>query len=235
MARAIALARNIKLEWLNKTVGFLTQTTDREQAKAMLNEYLGQSIKSPTVLRKTRELLLHTWCDAELIVRDHAIRLYHERNTSHALPLHWAMLMMQFPIFCDLTGTIGKAFMYKDEISVAHIKQRIFEIWGERNTLEHSLSKNIQMLKSFGVIIPSLKHGGYQKATIEVSDGQIVAFLLYAILTASSRTYMTWDEFVNSPMLFPFFITGVSQSDIMGSDMLTFERSNGEVVICVRH
>jgi hypothetical protein len=61
MAKIIGLSRSIRLEWLNKTVELVLEGKNETQIKDELNEYLSFEIKSPTVLRKTREILMNIW------------------------------------------------------------------------------------------------------------------------------------------------------------------------------
>ena len=61
MAKAIGLSRKIKLPWLNKAVELLDENLSESEYKAEMNEYLSFEIDSPTVLRKTREILMRIW------------------------------------------------------------------------------------------------------------------------------------------------------------------------------
>ncbi len=46
---------------------------------------------------------------------------------------------------------IGKMSEFQDEITLAQLKQKLFDEWGERTTLYHSIDKLIATLKEFDV------------------------------------------------------------------------------------
>ena len=61
MAKKVGLSRSIKLEWLNKVADLVVEGKSEQEIKNELNEYLSFEIKSPTNLRKTREILMYIW------------------------------------------------------------------------------------------------------------------------------------------------------------------------------
>ena len=78
MAKMVGLSRNLKLPWLNEVVRLYAEGLEEEQIKKRLNEYLSYEIGSPTVLRKTREILMNIWVyenDYTDSLRDEALRL----------------------------------------------------------------------------------------------------------------------------------------------------------------
>ena len=61
MAKMVGLSRKLKLPWLKYTVDLVADGTSESEIKDKLNEYLSYEIESPTVLRKTREILMNIW------------------------------------------------------------------------------------------------------------------------------------------------------------------------------
>ena len=61
MGKMVGLSRNLKMAWLNKAVELLSENLPEQDYKDRLNEYLSFEIKSPTNLRKTREILMNLW------------------------------------------------------------------------------------------------------------------------------------------------------------------------------
>ena len=61
MSKIIGMSRNINLEWLNKVADLYITGKAEDEIKDELNEYLSFEIKSPTNLRKTREILMNIW------------------------------------------------------------------------------------------------------------------------------------------------------------------------------
>ena len=95
MAKMVGLSRNLKLPWLNEVVRLYAEGLDDNQIKEKLNEYLSFEIGSPTVLRKTREILMNIWVyenDYTAALRDEALRLF-QKDSDYALPVHWCMML----------------------------------------------------------------------------------------------------------------------------------------------
>ena len=61
MAKMVGLSRGLKSEWLDKTVKLVLAGLSENEIKDELNEYLSFEIKSPTNIRKTREILMNLW------------------------------------------------------------------------------------------------------------------------------------------------------------------------------
>jgi hypothetical protein len=111
MSKAVVLARPIKPEWLDMTAELLAETRDRDKIRNSINEYISHYIKSSINARKTREILLNTWVEVEkdnLEFRERALQVYKECPQTDRPAVHWAMMLMAFPVFRDLCTIVGK-------------------------------------------------------------------------------------------------------------------------------
>jgi hypothetical protein len=152
MAKTVGLSRNIKMQWLNKAVALLDDNLEEAEYKSALNEYLGYEIGSAINIRKTREILMHLWFykDAETDdIRELALSLI-RAYPDYALPIHWCMMLITYPVFSDVCKLIGRISDFQDEITLAQLKQKLFDEWGERTTLFHSTDKIITTMKEMG-------------------------------------------------------------------------------------
>ena len=61
MAKMVGLSRKLRLPWLKYTVDLVATGMEESEIKDKINEYLRFEIQSPTVLRKTREILMNIW------------------------------------------------------------------------------------------------------------------------------------------------------------------------------
>ena len=122
------------MPWLNKAAELAIEELTEEEVKTQLNEYLGFEIESPTNLRKTREILMNVW----IYQNDYSDKLFPEakklyRNyPDYELHVHWCLLMAAYPVFVDVCKLIGKMSQFQEEITLAQIKQKLFDEWGER-------------------------------------------------------------------------------------------------------
>lgn len=205
MAKMVGLSRNLKLQWLNKVVELVLEGYTEQEIKDQLNEYLSFEIESPTNIRKTREILMNIWVyDNELSNKLKApalelIKAYPEYD----LVIHWCMMMAAYPVFVDMCKLIGKMSEFQDEITLTQLKQKLFDEWGERTTLFHSIDKLVATLKALDVMVCD-KPGKYHVNTHRVSNPKIAAFMMYAMMLVDDSGYYTFTDINSSTYLFPF-------------------------------
>jgi hypothetical protein len=227
----VGLSRAIKQEWLNKTVGYIIQGDDEATIKEKLNEYLSFEIDSPTVLRKTREILINIWVRSAADypnIHSKAIRAYQSEH-SNKMALTWAMLLLTYPVFSDVTGLIGKIGSLQDTFSTAWLQEKLHEVWGERSTLFHTCGKILQTLKLLGAI-ESVKTGVYRIRHYEINDEQTVDVLLLSLLALERKAYYEIPELSHAPLFFPFEFD-VSMERLHNSPDFTLENFGGKTVL----
>ena len=234
MAKMVGLSRNLKLPWLNEVVRLYAEGLDDNQIKEKLNEYLSFEIGSPTVLRKTREILMNIWVyenDYTAALRDEALRLF-QKDSDYALPVHWCMMLAAYPVFQDMCRLIGKIGEFEETITTKQIKQKLFDEWGERSTLYHSSDKLISTLKALEAL-DSEKTGVYSIKKHEFSKPEIVDFLLYAMMKIDDAGYYSLLDLENSVYLFPFEYK-VSKEAILMDERFTTGTFGGELSISLK-
>lgn len=234
MAKMVGLSRNLKLPWLNEVVRLYAEGLDDNQIKEKLNEYLSFEIGSPTVLRKTREILMNIWVyenDYTATLRDEALRLF-QKDSDYALPVHWCMMLAAYPVFQDMCRLIGKIGEFEETITTKQIKQKLFDEWGERSTLYHSSDKLISTLKALEAL-DSEKTGVYSIKKHEFSKPEIVDFLLYAMMKIDDAGYYSLLDLENSVYLFPFEYK-VSKEAILMDERFTTGTFGGELSISLK-
>lgn len=235
MSKAVVFARPIRQEWLDKTVEMLLNSQNRDEIKKSLNVYLANYIKSSTNIRKTREILMNIWVDIDdnnRAFRDKSLEVYKNSIQSDWLAIHWAMLLLAFPIFRDLCTIIGKLTDMQEEITLSQIKRRIFEIWGERSTLIYSVPKNIKTLRDCGVL-EQVKTGVYKVVKHEIKNNDVSCLLLYAVFKTSDKLYHSFSHIDKLKELFPFIIE-IGIDDLSLRQMFRLERMGGETVVSIK-
>jgi len=233
MAKIIGLSRSIKLEWLNKTVELILEGKDETQIKDELNEYLSFEIKSPTNLRKTREILMNIWvrtAEELSLLKQQALEAYKDEK-SNKLALHWSMMLVAYPVFSDICALIGKLTNIQDTFAASWLKEKLFEMWGERTTLFHSSEKILQTLKLIGAI-KNEKIGVYRINKYPVTDVKSIQVLLMAILNLKEKAYYEVAELSSVPQAFPFAYT-VSLEWLHNSELFTLNNFGGKIVVTV--
>lgn len=205
MAKMVGLSRNLKLQWLNKAVELASSDFTEQEIKEQLNEYLSFEISSPTNIRKTREILMNIWVYESEIngkLKEEALSIIHNMP-EYALEIHWCMMMATYPVFVDMCKLIGRLSEFQDEITLSQIKQKLYDEWGERTTLYHSIDKLISTLKELSVLKCD-KPGKYQIVKHTVRNSRVSAFMVYAMMLVDDSGYYPYVELGNAVYFYPF-------------------------------
>lgn len=234
MAERVGLARNFNLEWLNAVADCCAIGKTKQEAREYLDDIIRQRISSKDNIRKTRTMLTNLWYDNETWIKHQSVNVIGEIARIERLPLHWALLLSYYPVFFDLCTVIGSLLEYREEVTMQQIRSRIYDKWGARTTLEHSLAKNMQSLKDIGVLLPKTSAGVYSAVKTVVDEKKLVYCLIDSILKNEASEYMTWESIVHHPALFPFTIENVTQADIASCEHFVLERMGDDVVIRIR-
>jgi hypothetical protein len=234
MSKAVVLARPIKPEWLDMTAELLAWTRDRDEIRGNINEYISHFIKSSINVRKTREILINTWVEVDSgnrEFRERALQVYKECPQTDRTAVHWAMMLMAFPVFRDLCIIVGKLSDMQDEVTLSQVQRRIYELWGERNTLVHAIPKIIKTLREFGAL-EQVKPGVYRVVRRTVKDKDVGCVLLYATLKTSGKLYQSVSGIDRLKELFPFELN-LGMDDLYQSDLFNIDRIGGEPVVSI--
>lgn len=205
MAKMVGLSRNLKLQWLNKVVELVLEGLNENEIKEKLNEYLSFEIESPINIRKTREILMNIWVyenDYSNKIKPTALKLIHS-YPEYSMPIHWCMLLAAYPVFVDMCRLIGKMTDFQDEITLAQLKQKLFDEWGERVTLYHSIDKLMSTLKAMGALSCE-KPGKYYVNKHRINNSKVVSFMVYTMMLVDNSGYYTFGEINCSAYLYPF-------------------------------
>lgn len=234
MPKAIGLSRKIKLQWLNKAVALLGENLTEEEYKAKLNEYLSFEIESPTVLRKTREILMRLWFyedDVDVVaIRNDALKLI-RLYPDYDVEIHWCMLLIVYPVFSDVVRLIGRLVDYNEVLTLRKLKQKLYDEWGERTTLYHSVDKIVATLKELGVVT-SYKRGSYSIVERKVKRSNIVAFMIYVAMRVDNNSYYSFADLNAFDILFPFEYE-VSKEELMEDDRFVITRLGSDISIAI--
>ena len=234
MAKTVGLSRNIKMQWLNKAVALLCDNLEETEYKSALNEYLGFEIGSAINIRKTREILMHLWFykdDETNDIRELGLSLI-RAYPDYALPIHWCMILITYPVFADVCKLIGRISDFQEEITLAQLKQKLFDEWGERTTLFHSTDKIITTMKDMGVLSCE-KPGKYHIQKYPISNEQIVNFMLLVAIKVGGNSYYTLSDLTNIGVLFPFEYR-LNKEQLITDDHFVINNFGGEITVALK-
>lgn len=231
MAKIIGLSRKLKLPWLKYTVDLVESGIPEAEIKEKINDYLRYEIGSPTVLRKTREILMNIWVYENQytdVLKADAISLIN-KYPEYAIAINWCMMLAAYPVFVDMCKLLGKMSEFHDEITLAQLKQKLFDEWGERNTLYHSIDKLISTLKEFGVLFCE-KPGKYYIHKTIVNNEEVGKFMTFAVMNIDDSGYYSFHELNDLVYLFPFEYQ-VKKETILSDQRFSISSFSGEISV----
>lgn len=201
--------RKLKLTWLDAAAALAREST--EAAKAHLDIFLAHEISGKDARRKTNDALRRLWltCEENVLTRN-ARQLFHGAGRDVRVCLHYGMSMMAAPLFRDAVHLIGRLISLQGKVSVAQVRTRIYEKWGERSTLDSAVSRIFGSLADWGILKPIGK-GHYETITMTAPDSEIASWLLAAAVSAHPSNQLPVEELLALPELFPFEINEASQ------------------------
>ena len=234
MAKTVGYACNIKLPWIRKTIQMLEDRLDETDFKQELNNYLAYEIESPTRLRKTREILMNIWYyDSEEITafRKTALALI-AKYPDELMPISVCMLYLTYPVVADVCKYMGRLFEAHDVITNAVLKQKLYDEWGERSTLETTARRVTLTLKDFEILEEAARTRYVLKKTV-ISDDEIVGFMLAVAMKIDNGSYYSFAELSEFNILFPFEFD-ISKEYILRDDRFMATHFAGEMTISLK-
>ena len=140
-------------------------------------------------------------------------------------------MLVAYPVFCDICALIGKLTKIQDTFTTSWLKEKLFEMWGERATLYYSCDRILQTLRQFGVI-KNERIGVYRINKYPVTDVKTIQVLLLAILHLRERAYYEIADLSTAHQAFPFEYA-VSLDWLYNSKLFALNNFGGRIVATV--
>ena len=229
MAKMVGYACSIRLPWLNKAVQMLEENLPEAEYKEKMNEYLSFEIDSPTRLRKTREILMNVWYypSEELDATRTEARTLLDKYPEQSAAIQYCMLCLTYPVFADVCKIMGKLFEFQEEVTNPALKQKLYDDWGERGTLEATTRRITLTLKEMDILRNETKTR-YILNKLPVQTEAVLNFVITQGMKLDGSSYYSYTELGNLYILFPFKYQ-VSKEMLMNEDRYTMTGFGGEV------
>lgn len=234
MAKTVGYACSIKMQWLKKAVEMLKDNLDETAYKQELNDYLAFEIDSPTRLRKTREILMNVWYyDIKEITpfRREALDLINKYPDDFAA-INLCMLYLTYPVVADICKFMGRIFEYQDEITNSIIKQKLYDEWGERGSLE-SVSRRVTLTLKELNFLENKSRTRYILKKHEILSNPVISFILAVAMRIDGNSYYTFTDLTEFDEMFPFEYK-VSKEYILMDPHFVSAHFGGEMTIALK-
>lgn len=229
MAKMVGYACSIRLPWLNKAVQMLEENLPEAEYKEKMNEYLSFEIDSPTRLRKTREILMNVWYypSEELDDTRNEAKALLEKYPEQSAAIQYCMLCLTYPVFADVCKIMGKLYEFQEEVTNSTLKQKLYDEWGERGTLEATTRRITLTLKEMDILKNEVKTK-YTLHKIPIETEVVLNFIITQGMKLDGSSYYSYTELGNLYILFPFKYK-VSKEMLMNEERYTMTGFGGEV------
>jgi hypothetical protein len=217
MTAVVGFDRKIKLEWLDALADRVAQDHDPRTLRSYLHEVLATEHPGEGARGKTVTVLMRIWArvpEEHEPIRAEAIELLKSISSKDRLWLHWGMCLMAYPIFRDITTSIGRLLKLQDEITWGHVHRRLESSWGERTTVKKAVPRLVRSMVDWQVLDDSEDNKVFTASTPHSSRSkQLQLWMLKAILASQGKDQIEANELLTLPSLFPFNIS-IGKSDI---------------------
>jgi hypothetical protein len=141
------------------------------------------------------------------------------------------MLLSAYPVISDICGLIGKLSTIQDAFTTSWLKEKMYEVWGERETIADSLKYILQSLRDFGVIVRP-KIGTHRINICRIESSAVINVMLMTVLSLKKQAYYEINELSNIAQMFPFSYS-VSLEWLHNSPDFTLGNFGGRMVLSV--
>ncbi len=221
--RRVGFDRRIRKEWLDFVAGMVAEDHSVRDVGKSVDQYLETEGLEGEARRKTRTLVAGIWSripDHLIEFRTDAIRLYNDPKVKDKVIVHWGMAMAAYPFFAFVASRIGRLFRLQGDATLAEIRRRVVEKYGDTSTVKRATRRVTQSLRSWK-ILKSSRPGEYVKnAQIPVDDPDVISWLVEAYLHSSETSSGAFNDIVKSPCFFPFELRLISPAALRRSGRL---------------
>ncbi len=155
-------------------------------------------------------MLLHIWSqvpDPAVALRDRILPDFSDFDLADRLAAHWAMCMATYPFFLDVASNVGRLLSLQGEISLASLKRRLAERWGDRSLMPQATRKVVRSMVAWGALC-DVKPGLYTHRASPMDIGTAASTLLVeAILVGGGQRSLAISDLERHPALFAFRIS----------------------------
>jgi len=241
MTAVVGFDRKVKLDWLDAFADKVAQDQDPATLRTYLHKILESEHPGEVARGKTVTVLMRIWArvpEHHQHVREEAFDLLKSINAKDRIWLHWGMCLMAYPLFHDISSSIGRLLNLQDEFTWGQVHRRLASTWGERTTVKKAVPRLIRSMVDWGVLNDSEDNKSFTATAQRTTRSKrLQVWLLKASHVAASKNMIEADELLTLPSLFPFKIT-VGRTDLrqckdfsihrQGMSMEMIEMPNGK-------
>jgi hypothetical protein len=210
---SIGIKQSIRYEWMQYVVKLLGLGLDEQSIRKELEIYLSERKSSGQGGKRAKytmsfavAILIHTWVSPKKNLLQYREKLLKYVNLQPFDKIcHWSMISAAYPFWFNICYILGSLFKLQKQIKKTQVMERIYEVLGERNTIERCSRYVIRSLVSWGIIKDVDKKGIYEKGTIiSIPDFTMLSLLFESALFSINDDKIQLSSLNNCPAFFCF-------------------------------
>ena len=204
----VGFDRKIETAWLDATASRVASGATAEEIRAYLWRLLDTAVSGRRARQHTVTVLTHIWSqvpEEARALRNRMLRLLPEVTPKYRVALHWAMALATYPFFADVATTIGRLLALQGNVSLAQVRRRLVERWGQRSTIVRAAQRIVRSMVQWGILKDTAERGVYEPVEPRLeATGPLARALLEGLLLGMPSEAMPLDHALRHPALFPF-------------------------------
>ncbi len=167
--------------------------------------------------------IMKCWVSPEMALRpfrDAALSYARMGDRPDRVVLHWAVTIAVYPFWHRVATVVGRLLNLQEAVSQSQIRQRCYEAFGERTTIERSARRVVRSFVDWGLLGDSETKGMYRRCVpMVIGNPHLAALLMESVLLALPERQAPQSQVLSSPALFPFKLPMMSGSLIASHSM----------------
>lgn len=210
MNKFTRFSRHVNKEWLEQTLAWVAQGTERDALNQAIEALLMPAVHTAEYRRKARNLLVSIWAvreQPEYQDFDQAALALYRKSEQSSLSLQWGMLIARKPFFAAVARFIGRYSKLNDSFQYAQVNRRMCELYGETESTSRATRAVLKTMHELGALVKD--EAGVISIAVprQVTDVDEINWLLKGQLMTDDHTSRALDEALQDPLWFPFQYT----------------------------
>ncbi|MFP4164370.1 MAG: hypothetical protein ACLFVE_10340 [Chitinispirillaceae bacterium] len=234
--KTVGIKQVVRLEWYDYALDMVLDGLSKEETRKRLDAYIsereqsgGYGERGAQAYTKAVTQIMKCWVTPESDLRsfrDRALELARHTERRSRVVLHWAVTMASYPFWLRVAELTGRMLNLQESITQSQIRQRCYELFGERSTIERSTRRVIRSFVAWNVLKDSAVKGCYRRSEpITVAEPKALSLLVEAALWALPGGKIEMRQLQTFPAFFAFDIPPINGSIIESANScITVER-----------
>lgn len=241
----LGFKKDIHLEWMNHSLYLTIQGLKEKEIRKELDEYLALQVTEsgePFTLgaRSFIKPLLAVWFKTNPVCaefRDALIAEAKKTNSSNWLPMHWAIMAVEYPLWYHVANQFGRLFSLQEVVKPSQIYSRIKDLYGDTETVARNTRYIIATMSNWSLISKKDgKPGNYVKPSLINITEQVFSLLCESILRAKDESLLE-EAIIHDKSLYSFnynigFITSITR--FSNNRVVSMQQGIGKAVLYVQ-